>query len=350
MRLTKLTINNNVLSNLILLRVLCESDMGLGIDAVRRDLAPFVSHKLSPGEWRAALDVHVGKLEASGDIEVGERRVLFPAEGARVGAEKFLGRTLVSKPVWADLKNYELIGFALGMDGITRAHLKALGGVGELRHAIVQGAYGFPFKRGQSAAALRNMLVGVALEKGFGSAFGKLAKGRASIPGATGRLVAAQLLGRPKVFANDAQIICQLASEHAGAQRANLPALRGALWRKMVEGPQETDKPLEKSPPDFSSDLKMFSDVVHIKAKERAKGWPGNRRAYISHVWNSIRDDCPELALDEGRFKGLLADAHRAGHLNLINADLRSRKNMDDLKASAVIYKNTEWHFIRVDE
>jgi len=336
-------LNSDVLANLILLRVSCESDMGLGIDAVRRDLTHFVGHTLSAGEWQQRLDREISALTRAGLVEVSERKVIRPGDGALQHCESFLGQKLASRPRWIDLKNYELIALALAMSHLGRAHIKALGGVRELRHGILQSAYGLPFKRGQSPSALRNSLAGVALEKGFGAEFGKLAKGRVSIAGRTGRLVAAQLLGRPREYGDDRQLIMRLASEKIGASRTGIQALRAAIWQQLAE--TKTSKPQS----DISSDLKMFSDIVHTKAKERAKGWPGNRRAYISHVWNSIRADCPELSLDEGRFKGLLAEAHRAGFLKLINADLRNRKNMADLKASAVNYKNTEWHFIRVD-
>ena len=336
-------LKSHKLAYTILLRVLCESDMGVGLDAVRRDLAPFVDHRLSPAEWRLRCDDEIYGLQSAGLVELVPRKIVFPLAGSREKAENYLGQSLQSHPGWTDLKNYQLMALALNMSDASRGHIRALGRVRELRHAIVQSAFGLPNKRGQSPSALRNALAGVALEKGFGAEFRKLAKGRVSIPGRAGRLVAAQLMSRPKDFIDDGQLISQLAAEKAGAVHCSLQALRAALWRRVVEGKGEPQS-------EFSSDLKTFSDIVHTKAKERAKGWPGNRRAYISHVWNSIRSDCPELRLNEGRFKSMLTEAHRAGHVNLINADLRSRKNMTDLKASAVNYKNTEWHFIRVDE
>jgi len=339
-------IDSDVLAHLILLRVSCESDMGVGLDAVRKDLKPFVDHLLSAGEWRQRLDGEIATLVSGGFVEVSERQVIVLGDAARERVEKFLGQPLGVEPRWVELKNFDLIAMALGMSQLGPRHIKALGGVRELRHAVLQRAYGLPFKRGQGPGALRNRLAGVALEKGFGAEFGKLSKGRVSIAGRTGRLVAAQLLAQPRDFADDGQIIMRLASEKVGASGMSLQALRLAIWRQLAV---QTKRRKHQHQSDISSDLKMFSDIVHTKAKESAKGWPGNRRAYISHVWNSIRVDCPELTLDEGRFKGLLAEAHRVGYVNLINADLRNRKNMADLKASAVTFKNTEWHFIRVD-
>lgn len=336
-------LNSHVLRHLILLRVSCDSDMGVGMDAVRRDLAPFVEHRLSPTEWRGRYNQEIEALLGAGLLERGPRKVLFPGPGIRDKVERFLDLELGSNPDWLGIKNHALIALALNLTGSGRVQIRALGGVRALRVAILQSGYGLRIKRGQSEAALRNALAGLALERGFGEKFKIIARGRLSIAGRAGRLIAAQLLTRPREFNDDGQLIAELAAEKTGAVRTNLAALRLALWRQLVTRKAEPGS-------DFSSDLKLFSEIVHTKAKERAKGWPGNRRAYISHVWNSIRTDCPELCLNEGRFKSLLAEAHRAGHVNLINADLRNRKNMTDLKASAVNYKNTEWHFIRVDE
>ena len=46
----------------------------------------------------------------------------------------------------------------------------------------------------------------------------------------------------------------------------------------------------------------------------------------------------------------MLAEAHRLGALVLANADLKDKKNMAAIESSAVPYKNTVWHFVRVDE
>jgi hypothetical protein len=46
----------------------------------------------------------------------------------------------------------------------------------------------------------------------------------------------------------------------------------------------------------------------------------------------------------------MLAEAHRLGALVLANADLKDKKSIPDLESSAVPYKNTVWHFVRVEE
>jgi hypothetical protein len=85
-------------------------------------------------------------------------------------------------------------------------------------------------------------------------------------------------------------------------------------------------------------------------ARERAEGWPGNRKAFISQVWNAIRTSHPEWGLSEIEFKDMLAGAHRAGQLVLTGADLKNKQNIKEFEDSAILYKNTVWHYVRVED
>jgi len=96
-------------------------------------------------------------------------------------------------------------------------------------------------------------------------------------------------------------------------------------------------------------DLNGFAEVVRRAASARAEGWPGNRKAYISHVWKDVQATYPEWGLTEIEFKAMLAEAHRTGHIVLANADLKDKRSLKELQDSAVAYKNTVWHFIRVE-
>jgi hypothetical protein len=97
-------------------------------------------------------------------------------------------------------------------------------------------------------------------------------------------------------------------------------------------------------------DLGEFSRAVKDAASQRAEGWPGSRKAYISQVWDAIRAAKPRWELSEIEFKCMLAEAHRLGAIALANADLKDKKSIKELESSAVPYKNTVWHFVRVEE
>jgi hypothetical protein len=52
-------------------------------------------------------------------------------------------------------------------------------------------------------------------------------------------------------------------------------------------------------------------------------------------------------ALTEIEFKCMLTEAHRTGLIVLANADLKDKCALKELQDSAVIYKNTVWHYVR---
>ena len=113
--------------------------------------------------------------------------------------------------------------------------------------------------------------------------------------------------------------------------------------------PQPKPEPPARPAAATRPDLAGFANVVQSAASIRAEGWPGNRKAFISHVWSVVQEKHPEWGLTDIEFKAMLAEAHRTGHVVLANADLKDKKSMKDLQDSAVAYKNTVWHFVRVE-
>ena len=96
--------------------------------------------------------------------------------------------------------------------------------------------------------------------------------------------------------------------------------------------------------------LEGFAKAVQGAAKDHSEGWPGSRKAFVSLVWLAISERHPEWGLSPIEFKAMLAEAHRTGHLVLATADLKDRGQLKKLQDSAIHYKNTVWHLIRVDE
>ncbi len=97
-------------------------------------------------------------------------------------------------------------------------------------------------------------------------------------------------------------------------------------------------------------DLDRFALEVKAAARLRAQGWAGARKAFISHVFQSLVESHPEWHLSDIEFKGMLAEAHRAGRIVLANADLRDKSVARELQESALPYKNTVWHQVRIDD
>lgn len=350
---------------------------------VAPDLAPLFTHKISPADWRRLAEREIGQLIAAGLVAETKGRLAVTEAGADIAA-RYLGQKSLDPRSWAELRDIALVAKGLGLEKETPARLKPMARVEGLRTLIVQKAFGLSVKKNAPPTKLRAQLAVVALERAFGNRI-KAGFGKGSALSAkAGRLLAGQLSKTPRAFPTDAKLIAELAAECAGASDSTLDALRTGVLRGLgaraleAAGPGEAapaevarpprpvrvaepaaplapaandTAPVTEAPaPAARPDLTGFARAVQKAAAVRAEGWPGNRKAFISHVWDAIRTSEPGWQLSEIEFKCMLAEAHRAGALVLANADLKDKKNLADLERSAVPYKNTVWHLVRVEE
>jgi hypothetical protein len=340
---------------------------------IGNDLSPFFSHKMSPAEWRRTSERQIGQLIAGGFATETRSRLKLTDTGAAFVAD-FLGQKTLPARSWPELRDGALTAKGIGLERESATRLKALLRPEGLRSFIVQKAYGLSIKKNQPPAKLRAQLAVVALERAFGNKI-KAGFGKGSpLSARAGRLLAGQLSLAPREFPSDAKLIAALAADQVGAANSDIDTLRLAIFRKL--GAEALDKnnpeapakkaasaphpvpaaandrgPVALSPPkSYRPDLPEFARHVKTAAAARAEGWPGNRKAYISHVWEAIHSNAPSWDLSEIEFKCMLAEAHRLGAVVLANADLKNKSNMKELESSAVLYKNTVWHFVRVEE
>ena len=110
--------------------------------------------------------------------------------------------------------------------------------------------------------------------------------------------------------------------------------------------PAATAAPQAPARPDFAG----FVKAVRALSNSLAEGWPGNRKAFVSKVWRAVQERHAHWGISEVEFKGMLAEAHRAGQLVLANADLKDSRFIADIQASAIAYKNAVFHYVRVDD
>lgn len=351
-----------------------------------RDLMPLVSHRLSPAEWRAAAAETAATLLARALARETRGRLTLTEAGEEI-ARRVLGARGTRPAAWADLRDQRLVAVALGVAGESAARLKALATPEGLRALILQKAFGLPLKGNQTANRLRVELAVVALERAFGN---KIKGGLGASGGFTakaGRLLAGQLAARPRDFGTDGRLVAELAAEQVGAAQTEADALRLALLRRWVGVQLSTVVPAGGAPrsgvvplpvrvspvreprheaaPAAANDtepaalrpvaverpgLEQFAREVKAVAGTVAEGWPGNRKAFISRVWQAIRSSWPQWKLSEIEFKCMLAEAHRAGQVVLANADLKDKRSIAEIEASAIAYKNTVWHYVRVED
>ena len=331
------------------------------------DLAPLTSHRLPAARWRALFDREIDALAAAGLITVDGSRIEASEAGA-TRAAIFLGLKGSLPRSSNHVLNVRLVAKALGLEREAGRRLNALATPDGLRAAIVQKAFGLEIKGVATSSRLRTGLAAVALARAFGNQFkGELA-GKLAFSAKAGRLLAAQLAKKPRDFGTDSRLVAALAAEHVGASQTGLAALRLAVLRRYLDGAEKAASPARRPtakapaprprlvepaappPPTMARpDLTGFAAEVRRHAASKAQGWPGNRKAYISHVWHTVRNNRPEWGLSEIEFKCMLAEAHRTGSLALANADLKDGSSIKDLQDSAIIYKNAVFHFIRID-
>ena len=274
----------------------------------------------------------------------------------------------------------------------------------------------------------------MALGRAFGDQVTSEIGNEGGLSARAGRLLAGQLLARPRDLGTDSRLISALAAEAVGAVQTDATALRAAVLRGYVmervepgssrvvvveakvgrgrgagragrQGRGGADVPsampgeasaaptvasgLERADvgavapvagsaqatgvdggsaqpgqasrlgvaaptpsPNYAArpDLAGFALAVRRAAEVHAEGWPGNRKAFVCDVWEQIKATYPSWGLTNVEFKAMLTEAHRTGHLALANADLANKSRAREIQASAIAYKNTVWHLVRVED
>ncbi len=341
----------------VLARIACED--GATRAELVADLGGALPRKLSPAAIKAIILREIEALSREGAIAEARGRLKPTAAGATL-----VNGELGAKAAgigWNEMRDIRLVAKALEIDG-DAARLKALARPDQLRAHVLARAYGFKLRRGASPSQVRARLADVALERAFGNRIKAGLGSRSGLSPKTARLLAGQLLHRPRTIGTDSRLIAMLAAEQAGASGTDADALRTAVLHSFFgdvhQAAGETERPSKPKPPvalpeppaASRPDLPGFAREVQDAARGRAEGWPGNRKTFICHVWQSVAARHPGWGLSEVEFKAMLAEAHRTGHLALAGADLKDKSQMKEFQASAIAYKNMVWHFVRVDD
>ncbi|MEM7748021.1 MAG: hypothetical protein AAF346_07195 [Pseudomonadota bacterium] len=344
------------------------ADNGATRTELIKDIGALVSQKLSPSELRGMLDAALDAALASGQVTASRNRFQLAPPGLEI-AKAHLGCQNVPND-WATIRDVRLVATALGLSDIGDRRAKQLARPDGLRAAILQQAYQLSPRKCGSPAKLRSALAAIALERAFGNKLKSEFSSGKGLSARAGRVLAGQLARKPRDFGTDTRLIGALAAEACGSAQTDAASLRLAILRnafgrridtalgktKPQQQPRKADVPAAGTPPVSKPaaatrpDLPGFAKAVKAAAKQHGEGWPGNMKAFISHVWGSIQSNHPEWGVTEIEFKAMLAEAHRTGHIVLANADLRSKDKAKDVQESAINYKNTVWHYVRVDD
>ena len=357
------------LDELVLARIACSG--GASRAQIVRDLGPLMGGKLSSAQWKTAADTALARLMMNGQLRDARGRLRLTEQGEAAVAGYF-GEKEAHARTWHDQRDIWLVAKALGVDASKPALRSALLRPDGLSALVVQQAFGLAVRQALSPSKLRAALALVALERAFGDNVSEgLGRGSA-LSAKAGRVLAGQLLHKPRELPTDTRLVAALCADQAGVQRFDAEALRLAVLRRLASvdvlvGQQPAAKPALRAVRESTTPapniltpqaeetpqrpgLALFSAGVLSAARARAEGWPGARKAFISRVWDAIRTSHPEWGLSEIDFKDMLTGAHRAGQLVLAGADLKNKQNIKELEDSAILYKNTVWHYVRVED
>jgi hypothetical protein len=367
--------------DLVLLRI---STGSATLADLQRDVAPLLAPRIPGAEFRRSAELAISTLTGTQLVTEAKGRLTASGKGLQV-AEALLAPSKTPCTTWRDVRT-ALVMRAV-QAGDTPAIRKALQRAEGLAALVLQHHFGKSTSRVQSPADLRSDLAIIALEQAFGNKIKTGFKKGAGLPAKPGRVLAGQLFKQPREIASDGKLILHLACEVAGSRDHSLDALELAVLRGLAI-PKETDEapspPTQRAPrsepaqrtlplpapaPKPANDRLPISEIAPPRlrapsppdmaevcravidaARPVSEGWPGNRKAFISLVWKAIRNTRPDWGLSEIAFKGMLAEAHRSGRIELATADLKDGRDLQSLEDSKILYKNTVWHFVRVQD
>ena len=134
------------------------------------------------------------------------------------------------------------------------------------------------------------------------------------------------------------RMLRQLAAKLIGAPRADLKALYLALIRSWLVGREPAAQPVPHEP--------SLIEAVRSAARHAREGVFGDRKVFISSVWNALRATPPWSRLELDEFKTRLVSAHRERELELARADLVAAMDPALVAASETRTDGATFHFI----
>lgn len=283
-----------------------------------KPLARFAPASLTPAAWLAQLGELAAALHAGGVLD-DDHRLRDPEELTRR-----IGR--LAAPAWPQLADRVLPGLALGIPAADSKLAARLDGRDAWAAAIAGRALGL-WTDGPppSLAAMCDAL-----------AWRELAlpgKPKRCPPEIRALFVQRRLdsdAGPPE------RLVRVLAAREVGAPRPELRALRDALVRGWLAG-----RTLGAASPHSS-----FAADVLTAAGAAQGGWFGDRKVFVSAVWEALRSDPRWSALTLDAFKQRLVAAHHAGALELARADLVAAMDPALVAASEIATGPASFHFI----
>lgn len=368
------TLFSNPLDNLVLTRICCKG--GATKSAVFKDLKSLLAGNFGLSKLRIEIDSSILRLFENSHVEKSEGRLLATRLGLQQ-CSNFLGMSFSELPSWKEVKDIGLIGKALGLNDNFSTCRSILADSFFVWALILQKKYHLKFRLNISKEELCQQLALISLEKAFGTNAKNLIKKNLRLSPKLARLFASFLSDSGKDFSSYRSLFLFLAAEIVGAPKISEDAVKSSLNKNLmaelfinyaaIYNKQKSNEVSEFAIPTFQKksvakaskfdgegmkppSLQDFAFIVCDIARQSAQGWSGNRKIFISQVWDALAKECKSWGLSEGDFKRMLTEAHRRGELLLSNADLKSEDLRYDIERSATHDRNAVWHYVKVKD
>ncbi len=356
-------VDRSPVETLALARLLAAGEKGEAEKALGKALVPLVEHRWRGRDWDDRLGLALDGLREAGavrEVKAGRAtRLALTDEGRRVAAEALGLGDPAARPTWAKLKAAHLPALALGRPGPAAINMKA-----EILRAEYRLDLGEKPRPQDAAGAVASKLMGLEpgrkftadeiLRKLLGDAGIAIPAGQKPTPANIQQALFRRELGDPSA----GKPLDLLATRSVGARRDTAAELASAVLRSWVDRsePSPVEETQAPAPPAIGAgppgpiDLPDFARRVVEAARRSPTGWFGDAKVFISHVRRGLGDDPAIGGMDDGAFKGLLIEAHRARHLELGRADLVEAMDPVDVRESATPHQNAVYHFVRTEE
>lgn len=344
-------LNTHVLEDIVLLRLTFGAEEGETEVQLRKDLHPIVMQQVSASEWRSVLGQIIVRLVDCGLVRPVRANAYMCTENSQSRILQFLQVSRLPKIAWHEVRDGYLTALALGLAPAGKLVTRLVSAEG-LRSAILADHFALPYDI--SAITTEQIRVGlatVAERRGLTSGIRTAPIHEKNLSHKEAVMMGAKLLKSRHVVESDGELMACLAAEVVGAMNESASELRQMLFRQLISSKESSElpkrtAPILQTPPELSEFTKEVKEI----AASSAVGWPGNKRAFVSHVWRDLKLKFPLWNLSEDEYKDMILSAQRAGLLRLAIADLRDKSNVEDVAESRIAYKNSEWHFIRVED